>query len=99
MRDFPVRLGRSKGNLVRVKFWLARRCSPFVYECFSFTLTSSSYSILFVAVWLIQLSFSLIGSLWSSHRLGVLVDTAVLLSIIYTITLYSPYIVRFLHSF
>jgi hypothetical protein len=57
------------------------------------------YSLLFVPFWLVQLPFSLTGSLWSSHRLGALVTTAALLSIIYAITLYSPYIVRFLHSF
>ena len=57
------------------------------------------YSILFVPFWLIQLPFSLIGSLWSSHRLGALVATAVFLSIVYTLTLYSPYLIRFLHSF
>jgi DNA-directed RNA polymerase subunit RPC12/RpoP len=57
------------------------------------------YSILFVPFWLIQMPFSLIGSLWSSHRLGALVMTAVLLSVIYVLTLYSPNIIRFLHSF
>jgi hypothetical protein len=44
------------------------------------------YSILFVPFWLIQMPFSLIGSLWSSNRLGALVMTAVLLSIIYVLT-------------
>jgi DNA-directed RNA polymerase subunit RPC12/RpoP len=57
------------------------------------------FSLLFVPFWLVQLPFSLIGSLWSSHRLGALVTTAALLSIIYAITVYSPYLVRFLHSF
>jgi len=57
------------------------------------------YSILFVPFWLIQMPFSLIGSLWSSNRLGALFTTTLLLSIIYAITLYLPYIVRFLHSF
>jgi len=57
------------------------------------------YSILFVPFWLIQMPFSLIGSLWSSNRLGALFITTLLLSIIYAITLYLPYIVRFLHSF
>ncbi|PYK73396.1 MAG: hypothetical protein DME42_07080 [Verrucomicrobia bacterium] len=57
------------------------------------------FSLLFVPFWLVQLPFSLIGSLWSSHRLGALLTTAVLLSIIYAITLYSPYLIRFLHSF
>ena len=57
------------------------------------------FSVLFVPFWLVQSPFSLIGSLWSSHRLGALVTTAALLSIIYAITLYSPHIVRLLHSF
>jgi DNA-directed RNA polymerase subunit RPC12/RpoP len=57
------------------------------------------YSILFVPFWLIQMPFSLIGSLWSSRRLGALVTTAVLLSILYVLTLYSPYLIKFLHSF
>jgi hypothetical protein len=57
------------------------------------------YSVLFVPFWLIQLPFSLIGSVWSSRRLSALVTTAVLLSIIYGLTLYSPYLIRFLHSF
>src|SRR5437667_4461941 len=49
--------------------------------------------VLFVPFWLVQLPFSLIGSLWSSHRMGALATTAVLLSIIYAITLYSPYLI------
>ncbi len=57
------------------------------------------FSLLFVPFWLVQLPFSLIGSLWSSHRLGALLTTVGLLSIIYAITLYSPYLIRFLHSF
>jgi hypothetical protein len=57
------------------------------------------FSLLFVPFWLVQLPFSLIGSLWSSHRLGALTTTAVLLSIIYVITLCSPYLIRLLHSF
>jgi len=57
------------------------------------------FSLLFVPFWLVQLPFSLIGSLWSSHRLGALAVTALLLSIIYAMTLSLPYLVRFLHSF
>jgi len=57
------------------------------------------FSLLFVPFWLVQLPFSLIGSLWSSHRLCALATMAVLLSIIYTITLCSPYLIRLLHSF
>lgn len=57
------------------------------------------FSVLFVPFWLVQLPFSLIGSLWSSHRLDALAATALLLSIIYAITLCSPDIIRFLHSF
>jgi DNA-directed RNA polymerase subunit RPC12/RpoP len=57
------------------------------------------FSLLFVPFWLVQLPFSLIGSLWSSHRLGALATTAVLLSIIYAMTLFLPYLIRFLHSF
>jgi DNA-directed RNA polymerase subunit RPC12/RpoP len=57
------------------------------------------FSLLFVPFWLVQLPFSLIGSLWSSHRLGALLTTVALLSVIYAITLYSPYLIRFLHSF
>ena len=57
------------------------------------------YSLLFVPFWLIQLPFSIIGSLWSSHRLAALATSAVLLSIIYVLTPYSPYLIRFLHSF
>ena len=57
------------------------------------------FSLLFVPFWLVQLPFSIIGSLWSSHRLGALVTTAVLLSITYAITLYLPSLIQFLHSF
>jgi DNA-directed RNA polymerase subunit RPC12/RpoP len=57
------------------------------------------FSLLFIPFWLVQLPFSLIGSLWSSHRLGALITTAVLLSIIYAITLCSSDILQFLHSF
>ncbi len=57
------------------------------------------FSLLFVPFWLVQVPFSLIGSLWSSNRLGALLTTAALLSIIYAITLYLPYLIRFLHSF
>jgi DNA-directed RNA polymerase subunit RPC12/RpoP len=57
------------------------------------------FSLLFVPFWLVQLPFSLIGSLWSSHRLGALAATALFLSIVYVLTLYSPHLVRFLHSF
>ena len=53
------------------------------------------FSLLFVPFWLVQLPFSFIGSLWSSHRLGALATTAVLLSIIYALTLYSPYLIKF----
>ena len=55
--------------------------------------------VLFVPFWLVQLPFSLIGLLWNSHRMGALATTAVLLSIIYAITLYLPNLIRFLHSF
>jgi DNA-directed RNA polymerase subunit RPC12/RpoP len=48
------------------------------------------YSLLFVPFWLIQLPFSTIGSLWSSHRLVALATTAVFLSVVYVLTLYSP---------
>ena len=57
------------------------------------------YSPLFVPCWLIQLPFSTIGSLWSSHRLGALAATAVFLSVVYVLTLYSPDLIKFLHSF
>ena len=57
------------------------------------------YSLLFLPFWMIQLPFSLVGSLWSSHRLGALATLAFLLSIVYALTLYSPYLIRVLHSF
>src|ERR1041385_9026661 len=57
------------------------------------------FSLLFVPFWLVQLPFSLVGSLLCSNRLGALATTAVLLSIIYAMTLFLPYLIRFLHSF
>jgi predicted RNA-binding Zn-ribbon protein involved in translation (DUF1610 family) len=57
------------------------------------------YSLLFLPFWMIQLPFSLVGSLWTSHRLRALATLALLLSIAYACTLYSPQLIRFLRSF
>ena len=57
------------------------------------------YSLLFLPFWMVQLPFSLVGSLWTSHRLRALATLALLLSIAYAFTLYSPQLLRFFHSF
>ncbi|PYL86453.1 MAG: hypothetical protein DMF23_00780 [Verrucomicrobia bacterium] len=57
------------------------------------------YSLLFLPFWMIQLPFALIGSFWSSRRLSALLTIALLLSIAYVVTLYSPHLIRFWHSF
>ena len=57
------------------------------------------YSLLFLPFWMIQLPFSLVGSIWSSRRLSALLTVALLLSIAYVVTLYSHHLIRFWHSF
>src|SRR5437879_1802233 len=57
------------------------------------------YSLLFLPFWMIQLPFSLVGSIWSSRRLSALLTVALLLSIAYVATLYSHHLIRFWHSF
>jgi len=57
------------------------------------------YAGLWLPFWLIQLPFSFIGSLWSSHRFVALVTVAILLAIIDALAFYSPHIIRLLHSF
>jgi hypothetical protein len=57
------------------------------------------YASLWLPLWLIQLPFSFIGSLWSSHRIVALVTVAVLLTVIDAIVFYSPHILRLLQSF
>jgi hypothetical protein len=57
------------------------------------------YSLLFFPFWMIQLPFSLLGSIWSSRRLSALLTLTLLLSIVYVVTLCSQHLLRFWHSF
>ena len=57
------------------------------------------YAVLWLPFWLIQLPFSFIGSLWTTHRFGALVTVAGFLAVIDAIAFYSPQIIRLLHSF
>lgn len=57
------------------------------------------YASLWLPLWLIQLPFSFIGSLWGSNRIVALVTVAVVLAVIDAIAFYSPHILRLLQSF
>jgi hypothetical protein len=57
------------------------------------------YSLLFLPFWMIQLPFSLVGSIWSSRRLSALLTITLLLSVAYVMTLYSQHLTRLWHSF
>lgn len=57
------------------------------------------YAGLWLPLWLIQLPFSFIGSLWTANRFSALLAVAVVLAVIDAIAFYSPQIIRLLHSF
>ena len=57
------------------------------------------YSLLFLPFWMIQLPFSLVGSIWSSRRLSALLTLTLLLAVAYVLTAYSQQLLRIWHSF
>jgi len=57
------------------------------------------YSLLFLPFWMIQLPFSLVGSIWSSRRLSALLTLTLLLAVAYALTAYSQQLLRIWHSF
>jgi hypothetical protein len=57
------------------------------------------YSLLFLPFWMIQLPFSLVGSIWSSRRLSALLALTLRLAVAYALTVYSQQLLRNWHSF